>query len=84
MHHNPNNDQSSSKVALSAERLRNLCEKAAKVFAVANNHFRGQALVNTLQMKDLLQEGLPLAPQDLVSSYPDLESRVRVERERLF
>ena len=64
--------------------LKTMAAAAENLFVVQNNHFRGKALVNALQMKGLLLDGKPLAPEDLVAAYPDLESRVRVERSRLF
>ncbi len=64
--------------------LRTMAQTAENLFVVQNNHFRGKALVNALQMKDLLLDRKPLAPEELVAAYPDLESSVRVERSRLF
>ena len=55
-----------------------------ELFVIQNNHFRGQALVNALQMKRLLQNGPPLAPEELVLAYPQLEGAVTVRRSRLF
>jgi uncharacterized protein YecE (DUF72 family) len=63
------------------------CEMAGtaeELIVVQNNHFRGQALVNTLQLKHLVQGEPPLAPETLVSVYPDLAGRTVVERSRLF
>ena len=57
---------------------------AEELFVIQNNHFRGQALVNALQMKSLLQGGKPRAPEELVAAYPELEPEVSVERHRLF
>jgi len=75
----------------SGEELRDLAatvERMAtaprEMFVIQNNHFRGQALVNALQMKQLLEELPPLAPEDLVLHYPQLEPQVRVRREKLF
>jgi uncharacterized protein YecE (DUF72 family) len=63
------------------------CEMAGtaeELIVVQNNHFRGQALVNTLQLKHLVQGEPPLAPETLVSVYPDLAGRTVAERSRLF
>jgi len=57
---------------------------ADSLVVVQNNHFRGKALANALQMKSLLGGGRPLAPEELLAAYPDLESVVRVQRTRLF
>jgi uncharacterized protein YecE (DUF72 family) len=64
--------------------LRAMADATENLFVVQNNHFRGKALVNALQMKGLLLDGKPAAPQELVVAYPDLESAVHVERSRLF
>ncbi len=64
--------------------LRTMADAAEDLFVVQNNHFRGKALVNALQMKGLLLDGKPPAPEELVAAYPDLESQVSVERSRLF
>jgi len=61
-----------------------LAAQAAEVFVVQNNHFRGQALANSLQLKHLLEGQRPKCPQRLVETYPDLEPLVDVERETLF
>jgi uncharacterized protein YecE (DUF72 family) len=67
-----------------ADRARDMARTAESLIVVQNNHFRGQALANALQMKALLQHGRPLAPQELVALYPQLERDVEVERTRLF
>lgn len=67
-----------------AESVRGMACAAESVVVVQNNHFRGQALANALQMKRLLQGGRPAAPQELVDAYPSLESDVVTERRTLF
>ena len=54
------------------------------LYAIQNNHFRGQALVNALQLKHIVEETLPPAPEEQVRAYPDLEPFVSVERRHLF
>ena len=51
---------------------------------IANNHFRGQAFANALQLKHLISGIEPEAPEELVAAYPELRDIVRVTRERLF
>ena len=63
---------------------RTMAEQAAELVVVQNNHFRGQALVNALQLKHRLTGTRPRAPQSLVDSYPSLAEDVIVERQRLF
>ena len=50
-----------------------------QTFVVANNHFRGQAVANALDLLALLKEEEPLAPSELVAAYPHLRGRVRTE-----
>lgn len=51
------------------ERIRRI-ERAEKVFVVTNNHFRGQAAVNAVEIKKGL--GLPVeVPPQLAETYPD-------------
>lgn len=64
--------------------IRRMERSAQQLFVIQNNHFRGKALVNALQMKRLLQGELPLAPEGLVLSYPELAPHVRLARPRLF
>jgi uncharacterized protein YecE (DUF72 family) len=63
---------------------RNLAESAEELFVVQNNHFRGKALVNALQMRHLIEETPPKAPAELVRSYPDLAGDVVQDQSRLF
>jgi len=64
--------------------IRGMAGHAPQIFAVQNNHFRGQALVNALQLRRLLTGNPPSAPEELVAAYPELEGRVNVQRRRLF
>jgi uncharacterized protein YecE (DUF72 family) len=67
-----------------ADAARSMSESAAELYVIQNNHFRGQALVNALQMRHLIEGMRPPAPEELVATYPDLASQVIVERTRLF
>jgi uncharacterized protein YecE (DUF72 family) len=59
------------------ERITRIAEKAEKTYAVANNHFRGQAAVNAIQLKRLL--GQPArAPEVLAREYPELREWAEV------
>jgi len=64
--------------------VRQMADQVAHLFVVQNNHFRGKALVNTLQMKAMLESTTPSAPEPLVATYPELAPFVRVKRTRLF
>jgi uncharacterized protein YecE (DUF72 family) len=67
-----------------ADAARQMARSAEELIVVQNNHFRGQALVNALQLKHLVQEVRPRAPQELVEVFPELLTMVAVERSRLF
>jgi uncharacterized protein YecE (DUF72 family) len=67
-----------------AGKVRQLAAQAPCVYVIQNNHFRGQAVVNALQMKSLLGDVRPAAPGELLRAYPGLAARVRAERPSLF
>ena len=58
---------------------RRLSTSTQEVMVITNNHFRGQAFSNALELV-LALEGLPpLAPVELVETFGHLKGRVRVE-----
>lgn len=59
------------------ERITRIAEKAEKTYAVANNHFRGQAAVNAIQLKRMLGQEAK-APDVLVKQYPELRESAEV------
>jgi uncharacterized protein YecE (DUF72 family) len=61
-----------------------MADAAEKVIVIQNNHRRGQALANGLQMARILGREEITAPEALVDTYPDLGRFCRVRRERLF
>lgn len=60
-----------------------MASRAAEVYVVQNNHFRGQAVVNALQMKHRLQGVAPPAPASLAAAYPALAAIAAPEPGRL-
>jgi uncharacterized protein YecE (DUF72 family) len=74
----------SAEVERTAGTAKELASRAERVFVVQNNHFRGQALVNALQLRRILEGRRPAAPEELVAVYPQLEESVSVERRGLF
>ncbi|HEY6968222.1 MAG TPA: DUF72 domain-containing protein [Candidatus Angelobacter sp.] len=58
------------------KRVRGMARKAEKTFVVANNHPRGQAAVNALQLKSMLSGRKVKAPDLLVHAYPVLKDNV--------
>ena len=59
------------------ERIKNLGKRSQKVVVITNNHYRGQALANALQIKNMVtQEKLDI-PLGLLKQYPDLKEIVK-------
>lgn len=54
------------------EKIERLGQKAEKTFAVTNNHYKGQAAVNALELKQMLGGKKVKAPRTLVEHYPEL------------
>jgi uncharacterized protein YecE (DUF72 family) len=67
-----------------ADDARAMGARAKALYVIANNHFRGQALANALQLKHLVSGVAPEAPGELVAAYPELGDIVGTKRERLF
>ena len=63
------------------ERIRKLGASGGKVLVVTNNHYRGQALANALQIKNMLSGEKVEIPELLLRKYPELEEIVaKIER----
>ena len=58
------------------EKIERLGEKAEKTFAVTNNHYKGKAAVNALELKQMLTGKKVKAPSTLVDHYPELRNIV--------
>ena len=56
------------------EKIERLGAKAEKTFAVTNNHYKGQAAVNALELKQMLTGKKVKAPSTLVEQYPELKN----------
>ena len=54
------------------EKIERLGEKAEKTFAVTNNHYKGKAAANALELKGMLSGKKVKAPETLVELYPEL------------
>jgi uncharacterized protein YecE (DUF72 family) len=67
-----------------ADAARRIAHAADETFVIQNNHFRGKALVNALQLRRMLGGDRPPAPAALVAAYPDLAPSVCSEPGRLF
>ena len=53
-------------------RIREVAKKTNETYVITNNHFRGQAVVNALEMKSTLAEAPVTAPAPLFGKYPRL------------
>lgn len=55
------------------DRVEKMAAQSREVYVVANNHYKGQAVANALQMKKILGKSVA-APPLLAAMYPGLES----------
>lgn len=55
------------------ERIESLGRKSDRVFIITNNHYRGQALANALQIKNMVTGEKLDIPRTLLRQYPVLE-----------
>jgi uncharacterized protein YecE (DUF72 family) len=63
------------------ERIQSLGRDSGKVFVITNNHYRGQAMANALQIKNKLTGEKVDVPLDLIKAYPLLKDIVkRIEK----
>lgn len=53
-------------------RIKEIAAKTKESYVITNNHFRGQAVVNALEMKATLTEQRVPAPAPLFQKYPEL------------
>jgi uncharacterized protein YecE (DUF72 family) len=53
-------------------RIKEMAKKTKESYVITNNHFRGQAVVNALEMKAVLNEQRVKAPAPLFQKYPEL------------
>jgi uncharacterized protein YecE (DUF72 family) len=53
-------------------RIKEVAAKTKETYVITNNHFRGQAVVNALEIKATLTEHEVVAPAPLFQKYPEL------------
>jgi uncharacterized protein YecE (DUF72 family) len=53
-------------------RIKEMAKKTKESYVITNNHFRGQAVVNALEIKSTLTEQRVVAPAPLFEKYPGL------------
>jgi uncharacterized protein YecE (DUF72 family) len=59
------------------DRIRSLGARSGKVFVITNNHYRGQAMANALQIRNMITGEKVDVPRPLLEKYPILEEIVR-------
>ncbi len=65
---------STEQLAAWRSRIKTVSRQTAKTFVVTNNHFRGQALVNALQLMNMISGRQVNVPPQLRNTYPKLIS----------
>ncbi|MBM3293805.1 MAG: DUF72 domain-containing protein [Candidatus Aminicenantes bacterium] len=69
------------------DRIKELAGAADRIYVVTNNHYRGQALANALQIKNMVIGEKLDVPVDLIRQYPlleDIVDRIRTGQLDLF
>lgn len=61
------------------QRAARLAREVDEVAVVTNNHFRGAAVANALQLASLISQTPVPGPAEIVTAYPQLSTFVRVE-----
>ena len=59
------------------ERIKELGKRSGKVYVVTNNHYRGQAMANALQIRNMITGQRVDIPELLLEKYPVLREIVR-------
>ncbi len=62
------------------EKISELSDTASSTYVITNNHFRGQAVVNALQIRSRIEKRKVAAPPSLLEHYPVLEKSAVAER----
>lgn len=60
-----------------AGRARDLLSGVSRLFVITNNHYRGQAVANALQLRSILEGRALDCPPGLAREYPEIEKYVR-------
>lgn len=59
------------------EKIEQISEDSQETYVITNNHFRGKAVVNALQIKSRLRGEKVEVPESMISSYPELAPLAR-------
>ena len=54
--------------------------QASEIYVVTNNHFRGQAVVNALQIRSKLSPKKIKSPASIAKHYPVLKEYVQIDK----
>lgn len=60
-------------------RIKEVAKETRETYVITNNHFRGQAVVNAIEIKAALKEELVPAPEPLFKVYPRLKESATPE-----
>jgi uncharacterized protein YecE (DUF72 family) len=60
-----------------SQRIRRVADQTTTTFVVTNNHFQGKAIVNALQLMDMVSGDRVSVPPKLLDRYPELQSIAR-------
>jgi len=66
------------------ERIKALGRKSGRVFVITNNHYRGQAMANALQIKNMISGDKLDIPALLLETYPVLKEIVKKIKDGTF
>ncbi len=56
-----------------SERIRAIAKEAEEVYVITNNHYRGKAVCNALELRAKMGEKSPKVPEVLLEHYPQLK-----------
>ncbi len=62
-------------------RIKEIANRAKETYVIANNHVRGQGLVNALELMALLEEQPVSGPRHLLTTYPRLRESIVADDE---
>lgn len=54
--------------------IKGMLKKIVKVFIITNNHYRGKAVANAMQIKNMLDGSIFEASDSLINEYPELKT----------
>jgi uncharacterized protein YecE (DUF72 family) len=67
-----------------AERVKRMMARAKTLYVIGNNHYRGKAPANTLQLKAMVSGKKVAVPETLLAAYPALRDIAAPPKGRLF